>query len=241
MSAYRWRPRSSGFGGSIPPAVLNLVLANVAVFTLQLVSGVVAQVRFDRLFGLVPYDVVHHLFVWQLATYMFLHGGVWHIAFNMIALWFMGPPLEKLWGTAKFLRFYFITGIGAGISTTAVGPNSLIPTIGASGAIYGIILAYGVLFPRQTLLIWGIIPIEARFLALIMGVMAFWFSLTAPGSGVANIAHLGGMLFGWLYLRGPRWPRMPFGDSYRRWRQKRLRRKFQVYYRETRGPEDEEE
>jgi membrane associated rhomboid family serine protease len=221
--------------------VLNLLIANVAVFTLQLVSGVVAQVRFDRLFGLVPYDVVHHLFLWQLATYMFLHGGMLHIAFNMLALYMIGPPLEELWGTPKFLRFYFITGVGAGICTTLVAPNSMIPTIGASGAIYGLLLAYGVLFPRQTLLIWGIIPIEARYLVIILGVMAFWLSLAAPGSGVANIAHLGGMIFGWLYLRGPRWPRLRLGDAYRRWREKRLRRKFQVYYRETRGPEDEEE
>lgn len=241
MNVYRWQPRSSGFGGSLPPAVLNLLIANVAVFTLQLVSGVVAQVRFDRLFGLVPYEVVHHLFLWQLATYMFLHGGMLHIAFNMLALYMIGPPLEELWGTPKFLRFYFITGIGAGICSTVVSPNSMIPTIGASGAIYGLLLAYGVLFPRQTLLIWGIVPIEARYLVIILGVMAFWLSLAAPGSGVANIAHLGGMLFGWLYLRGPRWPRLPLGDAYRRWRQKRLRRKFQVYYRDTRGPEDEEE
>ncbi len=242
MNVYRWRPGpASGFGGSLPPAVLNLLIANVAVFTFQLVTGVVAQVRIDRLFGLVPYDVVHHLFLWQLATYMFLHGGLWHIGFNMLALWMFGAPLEEYWGTAKFLRFYFITGIGAGICTTIVGPNSMIPTIGASGAIYGLLLAFGVLFPRNVILIWGILPMEARWFALIMGVIAFWMSLTAPGNGVANIAHLGGMLFGWLYLRGPRWPRLPLGSSFRRWQQERRRRKFQVYYRETRGRDEEEE
>ena len=241
MNVYRWRPSSPGLFGSLPPAVRNLLIANVAVFTFQLVAGAMAQVRFDRLFGLVPYDVVHHLFLWQLATYMLLHGGLWHIGFNMLALWMFGTPLEETWGTSKFLRFYFITGIGAGLCTTVVSPNSMIPTIGASGAVYGLLLAYGVLFPRQTILIWGILPIEARYLVIILGLMAFWLSLTAAGSGVANIAHLGGMLFGWLYLRGPRWPHLPLGDSYRRWKERRLRRKFQVYYKETRGREDEEE
>ena len=98
-------------GGSLTPAVKGLLIANVAIFLFQLLSQSLAQVRIERLFGLVPYEVVHHLFLWQLATYMFLHGGFWHIAFNMLVLWMLGTELESLWGTKRFLRFYLISGI----------------------------------------------------------------------------------------------------------------------------------
>jgi rhomboid family protein len=241
MTAYRWRPRRVGWGGGLTPAVQMLLLSNLAVFTFQLISRYVVSVRMDRLFGLVPYEVVHHLFIWQLATYMFLHGGLFHIGLNMLALWMFGVRLEEEWGTRKFLRFYFITGIGAGVCTTIVSPNSYIPTIGASGAIYGLLLAYGVLYPRDLVYIYGIIPIQARFLVLGLGLITFWMSLTASGSGIAHVAHLGGMLIGWLYLRGPRWPRFRFGDLAARWKQERIRRKFKVYYRKTRGGDEGEE
>lgn len=246
MSAYRWGSPGGSWGGSLTPAVRGLLIANVAVFTFQIVARYVARVGLERFFGLVPYDVVHHLFLWQAATYMFLHdtGNIFHILFNMLVLWMFGLALEETWGTRKFLRYYFVTGVGAAICTTVVNPNSYIPTIGASGAIYGLLLAYGLLFPRQTLLLWGIIPIEARYLAIGLGVIAFWMSLTASGSGVAHVAHLGGMLFGWIYLRGRRWglrrPRVSLREKFERWRQERRRKKFQVYYRETRGDDEEE-
>lgn len=241
MTAYRWRPRGTSWGGGLTPAVKGLLIANVAVFLFQLISRTVAGVSLSQLFGLVPYEVVHHLFLWQLATYMFLHGGIFHIGLNMLVLWMFGLRLEEEWGTQKFLRFYFITGIGAGVCTTLVSPNSYIPTIGASGAIYGLLLAYGVLFPRDLVYIYGIIPVQARYLVLGLGLIAFWMSLTASGSGIAHVAHLGGMLIGWLYLRWSRWPQFRFGDLAARWKQERIRRKFKVYYRKTRGDEEEEE
>ena len=227
-------------GGSTTPAVRALLLANVLVFLFQMVATAVAQVRLERLFGLVPYDVVHHLYLWQLATYMFLHGGLFHIGFNMLALWMFGNELEDLWGTKKFLRFYFITGIGAAIMTTLVGPNSYIVTIGASGAIYGLLAAYGLLFPDRIILLYFVLPIRAKYLVLILGLITFWSSISATGGGIAHVAHLGGMIFGWLYLRGPRFPRWRVGDAYQRWKRNRLRKKFQVYYTKTRG-EDEED
>jgi len=243
VTAYRWRPQRLSWGGGLTPAVQALLIANVAVYVFQLISRYVAGVPLGQLFGLVPFDVVHHLFLWQLATYMFLHdtANIFHIALNMLALWMFGIRLEAEWGTRKFLRFYFITGIGAGVCTTLVSPNSIIPTIGASGAIYGLLLAYGVLYPTELVYIYGIIPIQARFLVLGLGLITFWMSLTASGGGIAHVAHLGGMLIGWLYLRGPRWPRFRFGDLAARWRQERMRRKFKVYYRKTRGEDEEEE
>src|SRR5439155_9304859 len=159
----RW-DRGSGrpfvIGGSATPAIRALLIANVAVFLFQTIARALVQVRIERLFGLVPYDVVHHLFVWQLATYMFLHGGFFHIAFNLLALWMFGTELESLWGTRKFLRFYFITGIGAAVMTTLVGPNSYTVTIGASGAIYGLLAAYGLLFPDRIILLYFVLPIR---------------------------------------------------------------------------------
>jgi len=238
-------PRPFVLGGPLTPAVKALLITNVGVWLFQMVSGSLAHVRLDRLFGLVPYDVTHHLFLWQLVTYMFLHGGFLHIGMNMLALWMFGTELESLWGTRRFTRFYFVTGIGAGLCTVLAGWNSFIPTIGASGAIYGLLAAYGILFPDRILLLYFVIPIKAKYFVLILGALTFWSSLTASGSGVANVAHLGGMLFGWLYLKGlPRGGfrfRMPsFGAWRERRRQARLKKKFKVYYRDTRGDDREE-
>ncbi len=239
----RWgqgEPRPFVIGGPTTPAVRTLLTVNVVIFLFQALARALVHVRLDRLFGLVPYDVVHHLFLWQLGTYMFLHGGLLHILLNMLTLWMFGGELEALWGTKRFVRFYFITGIGAAIMTTLVTPNSYIPTIGASGAIYGLLAAYGILFPDRVLLLYFVLPVKAKFLVLFLGLLTFWSSLTATGGGVAHVAHLGGMIFGWLYLRGPKWPRsgLPFRDAYERWRKDRLRKKFKVYYHQTRGEDD---
>jgi len=237
-------PRPIVFGGPLSPGVRTLLFANVGVYVFQLLAGMLAQVRFDRLFGLVPYDVIHHLFLWQLVTYLFLHGGFFHILLNMLALWMFGTELEWLWGTQRFLRFYFVTGVGAALCSTIVTPNSTIPIIGASGAIYGLLAAYGLLFPERILLLYLVIPIKAKYFVLILGLITFWSSVTSTGGGVAHVAHLGGMLFGWLYLKGLG-PRGGFQNPLRgwrdRWRRERLRRKFKVYYKETRGGDDRPE
>lgn len=241
-------PRPFVLGGPLTPAVKTLLIANVAVFIFQYLAGALGQVRMDRLFGLVPYEVTHHLFLWQLVTYLFLHGGLLHIGFNMLALWMFGTELESLWGTNRFTRFYFITGIGAAICSTLAAWNSYIPIIGASGAIYGLLAAYGILFPERTILLYFVIPIKAKYFVILMGLLAFWSSVTASGSGVAHVAHLGGMLFGWLYLRhgwGDRQFRGFRPPSIREWRERRrqekLKKKFKVYYRKTRGEDDAEE
>jgi membrane associated rhomboid family serine protease len=233
------------FGGPVAPGVKAIFWATVAVWVFQILSGLLAGAQLERLFGLVPYDVTRHLFLWQLVTYIFLHSmSVFHILFNMLALWMLGSELEWLWGTKRFVRFYFITGAGAAICSTLVAPGSTIPIIGASGAIYGLLAAYGILFPDREFLFWFLFPIKAKYLVLILGALAFWMSVSAPGDGVAHVAHLGGMLFGWLYLRGPRGLtkiRLPFREWMDRWRRERLKRKFKVYYKETRGKDDSED
>jgi len=195
---------------------------------------------FTYKFGLNPSLVVHNFYLWQLVTYIFLHdtGQFFHILFNMLALWMFGSELESFWGTRQFTKFFFICGIGAGLLTVLLSPNSQVTTIGASGAIYGILAAYGILFPNRTI-IFLIFPIPAKWFVIGLGVMAFISSLSAS-SGVANVAHLGGMLCGLVYLKGGRF--IPdFRQSYDRWKRNRLRRKFEVYYNERRKNEDDQE
>jgi membrane associated rhomboid family serine protease len=211
-------------------AVKTLVIICVVVYLLQMFDGFAGGETFIRSFGLTPLLVTQRFYLWQLVTYIFLHGGVLHILFNMLGLWMFGSDLERLWGSRKFTTFFFVCGIGAGLLTVLISPSSPIATIGASGAIYGILLAYGMLFPNR-IIYWIIFPIRAKWFVMIMGGLAFYSSLAANGSGIANIAHLGGMLFGFLYLKGGgigpglRW-------RYDQWQRQRLRRKFDVYYNE---------
>jgi membrane associated rhomboid family serine protease len=195
------------------------------------------------LLALTPTLVVYSFpfFVWQLFTYMFLHGGIGHLLFNMLALWMFGTPLEQDWGTRRFLKYYFICGVGAGVCDTLVNValGSRTHTIGASGALYGLLLAFGVLYPETRVLMNFLFPIKAKYLVIIYGAIALLSSL-GENSGVSNVAHLGGMLFGYLYLKGP-WPALRMPDAlgaYRRWKLQRAKKKFQVYMRKRdgRGP-----
>jgi membrane associated rhomboid family serine protease len=152
--------------------------------------------------GLVPVAVVHG-WVWQLATYMFLHANISHILFNLLAMWMFGGDVERHWGGRKYLGYWFVCGIGAGLCVTAAGaPRGIVtPTIGASGAIYGLILAYATLFAERRILWNFLFPIKARTFAWIIFAIAFVSSFQQPGDGVSHLAHLGGMVVGWLYLK----------------------------------------
>ncbi|MFH1862148.1 MAG: rhomboid family intramembrane serine protease [bacterium] len=180
------------------PAVRALIIINAAIFLLQEFF----RLPLAYLLGLVPYEVLHKGAVWQLVTYMFLHGGFMHVLFNMFALWMFGSQLERFWGTREFLKYYFITGIGAGIINVAFSASSQIPTIGASGAIFGILLAYGVTFPNNLILLYFFIPIRAKYFVLIFAVLEFIMAARYAGTdGVAHFAHLGGMAVGFIYLK----------------------------------------
>ena len=230
-----------------PPGVKWLLIINTGVFLLWYLGGASLQSQM-MLLALTPNLVVFHFpwFVWQLFTYMFLHGGIGHLLFNMLSLWMFGITLEQTWGTRHFLKYYFLCGVGAGICDTLV--NVILghhtTTIGASGAIYGLLLAFGVLFPDVKVLMNFLFPIKAKYLVTIYGAVALISALGSGNSGVSNIAHLGGMLFGWVYLRAPmprffRFLRLPdFGGWYRQWRMQRAKKKFQVYMRKQggRGP-----
>lgn len=222
--------------------VKSLILVTSAVFLVTYVPVQLMPSAFGfrgaplgtDYFGLIPYDVTHHLLIWQLATYLFLHGGWGHIIFNCLALWMFGYELERTWGSRRFLFYFFLTGIGAALFNVLLDPFGAIPVIGNSGAVYGVLLAYGVLFPDRPIFLYFVIPVKAKWFVLIIGVVEFWMSLTQPGSGVAHIAHLGGMLFGYLYIRRLRGARPRGGgfdlrSQYEGWRRARLRRKFDVY------------
>jgi membrane associated rhomboid family serine protease len=183
-------------------------------------------------FGLQPLAVTSGLQVWRLVTYLFLHGGFFHVIFNLFALWMFGADLERLWGGKRFLFYYFLTGIGAAVFDVLLQPSSLTMTVGCSGAIYGLLLAFGLAFPERPILLWLIIPVKAKWFVLIIGLIEFVSSWSNPGSGISHIAHLGGMLFGLAYLRGGGLTlRMVL--RYQEWRRARLRRKFEAYMRKN--------
>ena len=193
-------PRHGGsdfFG--FPPATSQLVLVNVAVFLLQ---GILLNDVLAKGLALIPAQVTRGM-VWELATYMFLHGSFMHILFNMFLLIMFGSEMERWWGSREFVKYYFVTGIGAGVvhilSAYLFGnPHGLV--IGASGAVLGVLLAYGLTFPNRQILLWFVIPVSARTLVIVLAVMDLLFAFSG-NDGVARFAHLGGMLTGLLYLK----------------------------------------
>ena len=235
MRRYPSSPYASSFSfgpGPVSTALKALIGANVVMFVItSFVQSLVPDL------GLVPAFVVHDFWLWQVATYMFLHGGIFHIVFNMLALWMFGAELERTWGTRYFLKFYFVTGIGAGVLTVVFSQlpfgfaqqlqRSII--IGASGSIYGLLLAYALYFPDRPIYMYFVFPIPAKVFVAIMGAIAFFSSLSEAG-GVANATHLGGLLVAYLFPKSARiHPLSELKYRYLKWKINRVRKKFDVY------------
>ncbi|MCK4404234.1 MAG: rhomboid family intramembrane serine protease [candidate division Zixibacteria bacterium] len=195
MSYYRYRTSSFGPGG-ITKAVKYLLLVNVGIFVLEFLWGS----ELIYLFGLTP-ALVKKGFIWQLVSYMFLHGGLFHILFNMFVLWMFGCEIERTWGTREFVKYYFITGVGAGLFTFILSFNSHIPTIGASGAIFGILVAFALMFPNRLIYLYFIFPVKAKYLVIFFAVIEFLASFRHTSDGIGHFAHLGGMVIGYLYIK----------------------------------------
>lgn len=205
---------------SISPTVKWIIIANVAVWLgFQILLENYAGVAFSRWFALYPAKVLYDFSIWQMFSYMFLHTyQVTHIFFNMLMLWFVGTELENRWGRKFFLTYYITTGVGAALIYCVgtwiyflikPGTNALvIPVMGASGAIFGLLLAYGILFGERTIYAMGFFPMKAKFFVLIMGLVELASLLTADvnGGDVAYLAHLGGLISGYLTL--VTWTRM---------------------------------
>ena len=231
-------PSSSSFAysfgpGPLTPAIKALIIANVAMFVIVLMAPVITLQL-----GLQPSAVVQQLRIWQPLTYMFLHGGIFHILFNMLSLWMFGTELERMWGSRFFTKYYFVCGIGAAVTTLLVALSPL-PfadaiysslTIGASGAGYGVLLAYGLYFPNRPIYMYMVFPIPAKYFVMIMGGISLLSAMSGPGNGVAHMTHLGGLVAGYLYLKGGRVHLISeLKYRYLKWRINRMRRKFDVY------------
>lgn len=199
------------FGGFafFPPVIKYLLISNVLVFLFQFflfpsfkVGNQPLSYLFMKLFALNPIgSSVFPFYPWQLVTYMFMHGGFFHLLLNMFALWMFGMELENIWGSKKFLSYYFICGIGAGLANLLIAPlftEISVPTVGASGAIYGILVAFGLMFPDRPIFIYFLFPIKAKYFVLIY--MAIEFLSVGSNTGIAHVAHLGGGVIGFLYL-----------------------------------------
>jgi len=228
---------SFSFGpGPISTALKLLIGVNVALFFAMIIPSVGEFLI--AFLGLRPSRVLEQFWLWQLGTYMFIHGGLFHILFNMLALWMFGTELEHIWGTRFFLKFYFVTGAGAGLLTVLF---SLLPfafarqlygsvIIGASGAIYGLLLAYALYFPDRPIYMWFVFPIPAKIFVLIMGAIAFYSSIFEAGGGIASATHLGGIAVGYAYLKqigSNPWSEVKY--RYLKWKINRVRKKFDVY------------
>ena len=179
-------------------AIKVLIMANMIMFLFRYFA--LSQFDLAEIFGLSFGDVWP--FIWQPFTYMFIHGDFFHIFMNMFVLWMFGSEMESIWGRREFLRYYFITGIGAGLIWLAFNTgNAYAVLIGASGAIYGILLAYGLMFPNRKVLIYFLFPVKVKYFVIFLGAMAFVSSMGASGSNISHLTHLSGMLIGYVYLK----------------------------------------
>ena len=237
MSQYRYSTPfgspggiSIGPAGPVPPAVKALIGVNVAVYVLQVLTP---ADRMIELFGLIPARV-GELEVWRLFTYQFLHGGVWHLALNMLMLWMFGSELEQRWGRRFFVRYYLLCAVGGGLTYTLVRWGTWTPSVGASGAIYGVLMGYGLWFPNRVVLLAFLFPVRVRHVVLFLIFVELMQAIEATGAGIAYAAHLGGMAFGFVYLRwwtqgglglGPLPGWNDIRRAYRRSRLRRLQRK----------------
>ena len=211
--------RPTGFGGFsfFPPVIKNIMIINVIVFFFSVVAGSIAIngpiTLLDwimQYFALIPFSngkvyidgmryMTASFYPWQLITYQFLHdtSQLQHILFNMFFLWMFGMEIENMWGAKKFLIFYLLCGIGAGLLQLSLSPGGG-PTIGASGAVYGVLIAFGMFFPDRYIYIWFLIPVKAKYLIAVLVLVEFMS--VGDMSFVAHLAHIGGALTGVIFI-----------------------------------------
>ena len=230
----------------LTPAVMGILFLNVGIFLFSAIILPLFDTRsyFFKLFCQMPYLAVLRFQIWRFFTYMFLHADGMHLLFNMMALWFFGPRLEMRWGTRGFLKFYFLCGVGAAVVHSAFtllfGTRTLYNgevvrgvefMIGASGAIYGVLLAYALNWPDDTVLLYFVIPMRIKYMVLLFGILEFIGSVGRAGSPISHITHLGGLLTAFFYLRG--WTLFRGGPG--GFSRRRPKRKIKRYYRDSDG------
>lgn len=217
-----------------PPVIKNLLIINGVMFFLQLLgesvsagNGFTFSDKITQYFGLIPVNgfvaargmggvIVWDFLPWQLITYQFLHGSFSHIFFNMFMLWMFGMEIENLWGSKKFLYYYLLCGVAAGLSQLFIAPlfTTPAPTIGASGAIFGVMIAFGMIFPDRYIFLWFLIPIKAKYLIGFLFIIEFLL-IRDTGSNVAHLAHLGGAVAGFIFIMLDKNTYVPFKNIFR--------------------------
>ena len=232
MSYYNYN-RGGGFLSNIPTATKNIIIINVLVMIMTSLNGNMMYEKFALFYPTSPF-----FRIWQPVTHMFMHGGFWHLFFNMYTLYFFGRVLEERWGAKKFLIFYFVTGIGAALVHTGVEwlqmqhwmgqvaegsmaaqakihALKMTPTVGASGAIYGVLMGFAMLYPDAILsLIFPPVSMKAKWFVLIFGGIELLTGITGVGGGIAHFAHLGGLIFGYFLIMYWKKKRTLYGRDY---------------------------
>lgn len=233
MSYYSYNNRGGGFLSSIPTATKNIIIINVLVMIMTSLNGDLMYQKFALFYPTSPF-----FRWWQPVTHMFMHGGFWHLFFNMYTLYFFGRVLEERWGAKKFLIFYFVTGLGAALIHTGVEwiqmhhwmnqvaegsmaaqanihALKMTPTVGASGAIYGVLMGFAMLYPDAILtLIFPPVSMKAKWFVLIFGGIELLTGITGVGGGIAHFAHLGGLIFGYFLIMYWKKKRTLYGRDY---------------------------
>lgn len=188
----------------LPPAVKNLLIINIIFFLGTMVLERNGLYNVTNMLALNPIGS-GRFHIWQLFTYMFMHASIDHIFFNMFALWMFGNTLENYWGSRRFLFYYFVCGVGAGIINALVSYGL---TVGASGAVYGILLAFGMMFPNEKIYIYFLLPLKAKWFVGIYAAIELFEGVFRSYDGIAHFAHLGGMIFGLILILY--WRKHPF-------------------------------
>lgn len=226
-----YRDPSASFGITLTPWVKRLLIANTAIF---LVTYVFPALRLlpplVRYLEFLPAAILQR--PWTILTYQFVHGGPWHLLFNLLGLAFFGPPLEERWGSPEFLRYYLVCGFAGGLASLAF---PLTPIIGASAAIYGVLVAFALAWPENPIYVWGILPVKAKWLVTFLVGLSVFYTVTGGAAGVAHLAHLGGAVAGFVYLKSPIAP-SPWGGSRRPRRNGRRSRLREILDRIRRRP-----
>jgi membrane associated rhomboid family serine protease len=196
------------------PVVRVLLIACISLFLMQLIGDTFLGTHILEVFSLIPYRFYESHYFWQPITYMFMHADLFHILFNMLILWMIGSELEAQWGAKFFTKYYFICGISAAAVYLLVqaffrgSPTALVPMVGSSGAIYGLLVAYGIIYSERMMLFMMVFPMKAKHFVLVLAAIEFVSTVFYSHSGIANAAHLGGMLAGFVYLFLNAWLRI---------------------------------
>lgn len=201
----RYQYTSKGFKSSfnppqlyLPDGIKSIIIVNVIIYIFLELSGLKSEIF--RQFGLIPSKTLFEANIWQPFTYMFLHDGFFHILLNMLFLWMFGKEVEISWGKIAFYKYYLVTGVGSGLLNAIIHYNSNIPVVGASGAVFGILLAFSMIYPNRIVLLYGLVPMKVKYLVMGLAAIALFSSILMKDSRISHLTHLSGMITGFIYL-----------------------------------------